>query len=303
MSGDPLFSVIIPVYNRANLISNAINSVLQQSESDWELVIVDDCSTDNIGEVVSNYGDRRIKFIKLLKNKGNAGARNEGIQQSRGQFIFFLDSDDEMWPNTLKTFKERLTTEDRIMFAFGGYQTREKKTGMIRKIFWKPRKGISFLEELKIGTGCGLFVRNDIFEKVGLFDERLRVAVDTDWLIRLDNYKFYPTILDEILVTVNIHSGERVRKDRGQLLKSYEIIFEKNRGKIMKSSSLKRKFFYKLQWLNYHEGNIKKGNNYFNKLISDRIIYKNSILLFTLFNFLNKETAKAIHLKLSGQRL
>ena len=303
MKNTLLISIIIPVYNRAHLVPAAIQSVLNQTEINWELIIVDDCSTDNIKGVISEYKDERIKFFRLPLNKGNAGARNEGVRNAKGEYIFFLDSDDIMLPNALNCFTEQYSKTPNIDFAFGGYQTKNQTTGVTNEIFWKPSKKIPFIKELKIGTGCGLFVRRDIFDNVGLFDERLRVAVDTDWLIRLDNEGYKPTILKDILVIVNIHDGDRVRKDKMNLLNAYNIIFQKNKKLINKDRALIKKFLYKFQWLNYHQGQIKQGNKFFYQLISKKIFSKKSILLLLMFNSFNVKKARNLHARISGQKI
>lgn len=95
-------SVIVPTYNRANLIGRAIKSVLAQSFNDWELIIVDDGSTDNTDQVVSQFiTDNRIIYLKLPNNKGVNFARNSGIEKATGVWIALLDSDDEYLPNGL----------------------------------------------------------------------------------------------------------------------------------------------------------------------------------------------------------
>ena len=90
-------STIIPTYNRAQLITRAINSVLPQMEPEDELIVVDDGSTDNTREIVAKYGDR-VKYIKT-KNGGCGAARNRGVQEATGPLVAFLDSDDEWMPD------------------------------------------------------------------------------------------------------------------------------------------------------------------------------------------------------------
>jgi glycosyltransferase involved in cell wall biosynthesis len=100
MKPPPFFSIVVPTYNRADLLGVAIESVLKQTYSDWELVIVDDGSTDNTAEVVKNYGDARIRYI-YQTNAERSAARNNGIAQATGRYICFLDSDDYYLPERL----------------------------------------------------------------------------------------------------------------------------------------------------------------------------------------------------------
>lgn len=103
----PFFSIILPTYNRAHFLPKAIESLLAQTFEDWELVIVDDGSTDNTKEVVEAYKDLRIVYI-YQKNQERSAARNNGIKQSKGDYICFLDSDDYFLPEKLSNFKNAL---------------------------------------------------------------------------------------------------------------------------------------------------------------------------------------------------
>ena len=96
MTKCPMVSVIIPTFNRAHLIGRAIKSVLNQTYQDFEIIVIDDGSTDNTGEIIRSFTDKRIKYIKKYKkNKGISVARNIGIKVARGKYIALLDSDDE----------------------------------------------------------------------------------------------------------------------------------------------------------------------------------------------------------------
>lgn len=98
-----MVSVIIPSYNRENTIVRAVNSVLNQTYKDIEVIVVDDCSKDRTLELLSSIKDERLKFFKLEKNSGACVARNFGIEKANGEFIAFQDSDDEWLPEKLKS--------------------------------------------------------------------------------------------------------------------------------------------------------------------------------------------------------
>ncbi len=89
-----LVSIIMPAYNCARFIRESINSVLAQTYTAWELLIVDDCSTDNTAEVVDNYADSRIRYMRNEQNKGAALSRNKALREAKGRYIAFLDADD-----------------------------------------------------------------------------------------------------------------------------------------------------------------------------------------------------------------
>lgn len=97
-----LVSVIMPSYNTASYIADSIKSVLAQTYNNWELIIVDDCSTDNTDEIVAGFKDARIKFFKNIKNSGAALTRNRALREAKGEWIAFLDSDDLWLPEKLE---------------------------------------------------------------------------------------------------------------------------------------------------------------------------------------------------------
>jgi len=98
---NPTVSVIIPTYNRAHLLDRAIRSVLDQTYQDFELIVVDDGSSDPTAEVIATFADPRIYYLRHEKNRGAAAARNTGIEASQGDYVAFLDSDCEWLPKKL----------------------------------------------------------------------------------------------------------------------------------------------------------------------------------------------------------
>lgn len=111
----PFFSVIIPTYNRATLINGAIDSVLAQKFTDFELIIVDDGSTDNTREVINTYTDERIQYI-YQENGERGKARNTGVKNAKGKYVFFLDSDDLIYPDHLQHAHEKIKALDYPVF-------------------------------------------------------------------------------------------------------------------------------------------------------------------------------------------
>ena len=106
------FTVIIPTYNRATLVKEAIQSVLDQTFDNFELIIVDDHSTDNTKDVVQSYSDKRICYVLNDHIKGAAGARNAGLSRSGGKWVAFLDSDDVWLPKKLELVYEKIKEVD-----------------------------------------------------------------------------------------------------------------------------------------------------------------------------------------------
>jgi len=185
---EPLVTVIMPVYNGANYIGEAIDSVLSQSYRKFELVIVDDGSTDNTKEVISRYKDERINYI-YKENGGPSSARNCAIRKTKGQYIMPLDSDDMMAPNFitlhLQEFEKYPETDlvycDVLLIDGDGkpikvmnkpeYQDRRH---LIKDLFRQGHPVIPF----RLG------IRKRVFDKIGLYDETLMIGEDYDMMRR-----------------------------------------------------------------------------------------------------------------------
>lgn len=116
MSENPLVSVITPTYNRSKIIKKAINSILKQTYEKWELIIVDDGSTEDTRSVVESFKDKRIKYF-CKKNAGPCVARNYGIARSKGKWITYLDDDDILFPNCIEVMVKKLQEKPDKVFA------------------------------------------------------------------------------------------------------------------------------------------------------------------------------------------
>lgn len=119
-TAEGLVSIVMPSWNTARFIGKSIESVLNQTYRNWELIIVDDCSTDNTDEIVARYGDNRIKYIKNEKNSGAAITRNRAIREAKGEWIAFLDSDDLWAPEKLEK-QIRFMKENEYVFSYHEY--------------------------------------------------------------------------------------------------------------------------------------------------------------------------------------
>jgi glycosyltransferase involved in cell wall biosynthesis len=115
----PFFSIVTPTYNRGKIIENAIKSVLNQNFQNWELIIVDDGSTDNTTQVIKKYlSDKRIKYIKLSRNYGVNYARNKAIQLAKGKFLLPLDSDNHLLEGALEEIYKEITQINHDLLFF-----------------------------------------------------------------------------------------------------------------------------------------------------------------------------------------
>lgn len=124
MTDKPLVSVIVPTYNRAHILHNALNSLLEQSYNNIEIIVVDDGSTDDTAELINRYNNDHIKYF-FQQNTGQAGARNTGLRHATGDIVASLDSDDIWYPNFLEKCVKKLVTDD-LDFVFANWDQEDK---------------------------------------------------------------------------------------------------------------------------------------------------------------------------------
>lgn len=181
----PKVSVIIPTYNRAALISRALDSVLTQTFKDFDIVVIDDGSVDNTKEVIKPYLDR-IRYI-YQTNGGISAARNRGIQESTGQYIAFLDSDDYWAPEKLQYQVEILDRDPKVGIVYVRMPIVNEQGEVLGM---KPNgiSGRNFQELLRVWGDLptsSVMTRRECFERLGLFDEHLPPMEDIDMWIRI----------------------------------------------------------------------------------------------------------------------
>lgn len=258
------FSIVLPVFNREKTVSNAIHSVLEQTFINWELLVIDDCSTDSTVNEISKFHDLRIRFFQNSINLGPAISRNRGIHQSKGEIICFLDSDDRFYPDFLKKVNLLYQTSSKqIGFSWTGLEVKYRNGVKIE--IWNPEIQVSpyytFLKSLRIGTNSGLSVKKEVFEACGLFNEELSAAEDTELLLRIVQ-KFGFKVIQEPLIFIDKSGNDRLSLNYIKNAKSYNLFISQHWGFINKYPELKRKYLYKLMWLNYHLGEIKKAREF-----------------------------------------
>ncbi len=129
----------MPSYNTARFIKNSIDSVLAQTYKNWELLIVDDCSTDNTNEIVAQFNDSRITYVKNEKNSGAAISRNRALAQAKGKWIAFLDSDDLWTPEKLEK-QLKFMTENGYAFSYTRYEEIDENGNPTGTLVGGPRR-------------------------------------------------------------------------------------------------------------------------------------------------------------------
>lgn len=205
----PKVSVIIPIFNGEKFISEAIESVFNQTFKDYEIIVVNDGSTDNTNEIIKKY-DSKLRYFQHENNKGPNAARNTGIMNSSGPYIAFLDSDDVWLENKLERQMELMSATTDLGLVGCGFYKIDGSRNIISKvegIQYKSKKLL--LEELMIrnvpcGGASGVVILRKCFENIGLFDESLKGSEDRDMWLRIARH-YNVEFLKDPLVKIRVH--------------------------------------------------------------------------------------------------
>ena len=234
----PKVSVIIPTYNCERYVLEAIESVSRQTFNHWELIIVDDGSTDNTCETVKCYlSEKRVRYI-FQRNRGLATARNTGIRESSGEYIQFLDADDLIHAEKLEIQSQYFDLRKDVDVVFSDYSF--FKDGKPEALIEPPARKLS--GDIKTDMLRGNFVvvnslltKKEAIKSVGGFDETLAGAEDWDlWLRMLLSGKVFRR-LDEKLAFVRIHPGRMTRNRLRRYSGRYQVV-KKNLKNVPKGS-------------------------------------------------------------------
>ncbi|HEX3040670.1 MAG TPA: glycosyltransferase [Solirubrobacterales bacterium] len=225
----PLVSVVIPCWNQAHYLGEAIESVLAQTHRRLELVVVDDGSEDNSCEVAARYpGVRRVR----QPNRGVAAARNRGLAETTGEYVVFLDADDRLLPRALEVGVGRLAEEPEAAFAAGmprdigrdGRVVREARQPLVSRDHY-----LKLLEECFIWSGSSLVYRREALQAVGGFNEERAAADDYELYLKLA--RAFPVLCHEEVVTEYRRHGSNTTRNAGLVLSSQiQVLNGQRRG-------------------------------------------------------------------------
>ena len=207
----PLLSVVMPVYNGMLYLNQAIDSILHQTMNDFELIIIDDASTDDTVLVVNSYNDRRIRVFKNHNNLGNYPSRNLGIKKSTGKYIAVMDADDICMPERFEKQiqfmdinKEIGIVASAVRLSTGGVISRPSDPELLKTLF--------FQENYLIHPSL-MFRRQMLDKHLLRYDEQYRYSADYDLLVRAFRY-LQGTCLKDILLTYRIHQDQITSRHR-----------------------------------------------------------------------------------------
>jgi glycosyltransferase involved in cell wall biosynthesis len=234
-------SVYTPTYNYGRFLGEAIQSVLDQTFQDWELIVVDDGSTDGTREVVDAFADPRIHYV-YQENQGNPAARNTALRLARGEYVACLDADDAWFPEKLEKQVAKLDSlPPTVGLVYGNVYLFSDEDGSIIQRFLEiqiPPRGRVF-KKLLPNEGyfihdTAALIRREVFDRVGLYDESLLRFQDWEMWVRIARVYEVET-LDEPLARVRRHSSNAI----GSLDKMHRY-GQAARWKVMASYPLNR---------------------------------------------------------------
>lgn len=214
-------TVIIPTFNRLPLLKRAVNSVLNQTVSDIEVIVVDDASTDGSADWLTSLSDPRVRYVRCQQNRGVAAARNRGIAEAANQWIAFLDSDDEWLPDKLYCQTTALMSAPERIIHCNERWLRNGKP-LKQKSYHRKQGGRFFQRSLErcLISPSAVMIRADLFDDIGLFDESLPACEDYDLWLRI-NASESVAYLDDVLIIK--HGGHSDQLSNTPLLDQYRI--------------------------------------------------------------------------------
>lgn len=261
---EPLVSIILPTYNRGKMIIPSIESVLNQSYKKWELIIVDDASTDNTDVIIQQYieNNPNIIYHKLQVNGGACVARNAGINLSKGEYVSFLDSDDEYFPEKIRMqvdcfSKSKIENIGVVSCGRADYKDN------IKYFEWVPNfKGDilnNLLKKDRVGAGTPFLMlkKSVIIDNNLFFDPMMPAGQDWDFLVRVCQHVNFDFVAKP-LVKVNHHSGERVYTNERALI-ALDIQYNKYKSLLTTNPDVHDKFVLKKAQLNFLYGKHAKA--------------------------------------------
>lgn len=222
------FSVVIPAYNAEKYLLDAINSVLRQTYTEFELIVVDDGSTDSTAEILSNINDDRVLLIQR-PNGGLAAARNSGIKAAKGEFVAFLDADDRWLPNKLSAHNLVLENNPEISVTFDWSTFIDEDGNATGLGLSQTKKEIThdaLMVKNLLGNGSTSVVRRTVLQEFNGFDEELFRLVDRELWVRLTYNKHKFLLVPQVLTEYRQHS-DSLTSDIDRILAGLDEFFSR----------------------------------------------------------------------------
>lgn len=236
-SNSPFFSVVVPTFNRPNMLAQALNTVLKQTFRDFELLVVDDHSGCDVQAVVDTFDDKRIRYFKNQNQKGANGARNTGIEASKGRWIKFLDDDDTWFPGMLKSIRIKIENDKQAGLIYTDYERYDFKKDQVIP-YNKPSKPEGWVfDDLTyinfVGGYSFVAIKKEIFRKSGMLDEQLPAEQDWDLFLRIARIAEFGYV-DEILGYYRRDHSDNISKSEAKRVAGLMSLYHKNKDELAK---------------------------------------------------------------------
>jgi glycosyltransferase involved in cell wall biosynthesis len=229
-------SVIIPSYNREQVIERAVRSVMAQTCGDIEIIVVDDGSTDGTSSLVAALAeqDQRIRYLQHHTNLGAQAARNTGIRAAQGEWIAFLDSDDEWLPQRLE-LELSLAHKRGVAVVYSECYVKNGYNNELKLFCTKPKSGDIYRDLLEYPgpTFQGFLVKKECLERIGYLDETITSYQEWDTAIQLARYYEFGFVETPLFI-YHRHEDETISKDMKRDADGWAKIVEKHRKEILK---------------------------------------------------------------------
>ena len=264
---DPYVSVILPTFNRAQTLLRAVGSVLNQTFEDFELIVIDDGSTDETPALIGSLTDRRLIYIQRSSNSGVSAARNSAIRASRGRLIAFQDSDDEWEPQKLERQIERMEACDPHLGVVYAPFIQHNQTSI--SLFPKPGELVdgdihtNLLYRNLVSAQLAV-VKRECFERVGLFDESLFCLVDWELWLRVSR-AYHFAYVNQPLAQVYFTSNS-ISSHKNSLAQALEKIIQKHRNDFLSQPEAMALHQYEIGVLLCLSGEFERGRKHLLKV-------------------------------------
>ena len=269
-----LVSVIIPTYNREILVKKALDSVLGQTYENFEIIVINDGSTDNTGNILNEYKKQYPDkvFVVNQVNSGQVVARNNGIQSCRGEFVAFLDSDDIWLEDKLE--KQMPLFSKRVGLVYCGINEIDGHGNVINTVACQPGMRGNIYHDLLVKnrmTGGSVVITRSSIDKVGLFDTKLQAAENWDLWIRIAK-EYLVDYVDEPLINYRKHGGNMSGNSQ-VMAEATERIFQKHFPVVPVDLTLLEaynkaysNYYYQLGMLYFDQEDYSKARVYLKKM-------------------------------------
>jgi glycosyltransferase involved in cell wall biosynthesis len=301
-------SIIMPTHNRCDLLKNAIDSILNQTYKNYEIIIVDDASTDNTEEYINSLNLDKLVYIKNKESKGASKSRSIGIRNATGQFIAFLDDDDEWLPTKLEEQVKKFSNNDNLGLVYTGvklvfkdqnlsYNTLPNLSGYVYK---------EMLMRNHIGVTPAVMLRKEVLEDVGLFDSNYPAREEYDLWIRVSEKWKIDYIKEPLLISYGRINLDRISSDVNNYKKAIDIMNQKYKNDILELTLEEQKIRIANQYFFLGSQAIKVNNSslarkYFINSIKEKFSVKTFLaVLASFFGFKGLVLSRLLYGKLKG---